>query len=163
MKLYESKYLDVELPANVERAWIVAQAANKPLVVVTGDKLFLKFLDYEGSPHRFIEQPCPCGFFGSDVRKCDCSAQTIEKHQLKLREKFRDCIWIEGWISNKQIKFKGIDEACQMLVKAAQRELRLTADQVVTLIDIAESIAKLDNGKIEPAHIAEAISYRARS
>ena len=163
MKLYESKYLDVELPPSVERAWIVAQASGKDLVVITGDRLFLKFLDHDGIPHRYIERPCPCGFFGSPDKKCECSLSAIERHHLKLRERFADCIWIEGWISNRCIKFNNLDEPCQMLIRQAIRELQMTTAQLATLLKIAEGIAKMDGQKIEPAHIAEAISYRAKS
>jgi len=163
MKLYESKYLDVELPASVERAWLVAQAANKHLVILTGDKLFLKFLDHESRPHRFIEQPCPCGYFGTEYKQCKCSPSRIEKHQAKLHKRFSDCIWVDGYISSRSVKFKNLDGASQQLIEHAWQELRLAADEITTMLEIAEAIAKRDNSKvIRPEHIAEAISYRAK-
>lgn len=165
MKVFESEYIDIELPPSVERAWIVSQATKKPLVIVTGDRLFYHFRDNEDNetePARFVIQPCPCGFFGDSAKKCSCTVKQIEKHQQEIQNSYQDCIWIEGHISNRAITFKKLDTTCQQLLKSACRELQMTTAQIVTVIETAEAIAGLENGVIKPEHVAEAMSYRTK-
>ncbi|NJK79673.1 MAG: YifB family Mg chelatase-like AAA ATPase [Chloroflexaceae bacterium] len=56
-----------------------------------------------------------------------------------------------------------LDAACQSLMKAAVRQLNLSARGYHRVLKLARTIADLDSSdQIVPAHVAEAIQYRAR-
>lgn len=162
MKLFENKYVSIELPASIERAWTVAQAAKKSLLVISSDRIFYNFADESNPPYRFIVLPCPCGYFGSQLKKCDCSVSAIEKHQTKLRSLYGECLWAEGNLSSRSINFSNLDGASAQMIKHAIGELQLTGKEIVKLIETAEAIAKLEGQVIHPEHIAEATSYRTK-
>lgn len=160
MQLYNSKYLTVETPPSVERALNVAKAAKKHLVIVTGDPLFKALADNDPTIH--VEKPCPCGFFGSDAKRCACTVQQIEKHRAHWPE-YPDALWVEGQIGTRGIKYPSLDDPSAMLLNHARKELSLTAAELVTIIETAEAIAKMSKTeKIAPEHIAEAISYQQK-
>lgn len=56
-----------------------------------------------------------------------------------------------------------LDTSCQSLMKAAVRQLNLSARGYYRVLKLARTIADLDGAQvIAPAHIAEAIQYRSR-
>jgi predicted ATPase with chaperone activity len=161
MTLFENKYISISLPAGVQRAQDVAQVAKKTLVVIASDPLFTKFTGKSNQVVQLVS-PCPCNFFGSRIRKCTCEVSSIENHQNHLRQVHKDCIWVDGQFSKRDIKYKDLDSSCQQLLKHAQQELKFSLGELVTIIEIAEAVAKLDSTEIKPEHVAEAISYRAK-
>jgi magnesium chelatase family protein len=61
-------------------------------------------------------------------------------------------------------EFCGLDSAAQALVKAAMRQLNLSARAYHRILKLARTIADLAGGAaITAAHLAEALQYRARA
>jgi magnesium chelatase family protein len=194
MKLYKSKLIDVDVPPTVERALKVAKAAEKLLVIVTPDRLFqydklVTHWLFTKDSNIAIEKPCPCGYYGTQYRKCVCGLDQIEIHQKSCFHFHPDAVWVDGFIPPRNIKFKNMEEPCASLLKHAQQELRLTVGQLVIIVEVAEAIAlkhaqqelrltvgqlviivevaeaiaKLEESeKVKPEHLAEAISYRSK-
>ena len=65
-------------------------------------------------------------------------------------------------MNHKQVeKFCPLDEPCEQLLKQAMIEFGLSARAHDKICKVARTIADLDDSqKIQPEHIAEAVSYR---
>ena len=152
--------------------------------------------------------PCPCGFYGSDSRRCRCSPGQIERYMSKISGPLIDRIDIHvdvpavtfsklrsranqldsatirqevikvraiqekrfdngkvmtnARMTHKQVrKFCELDSASEMMLKQAMTEFGLSARAHDKICKVARTIADLSGSeRIQPEHIAEAISYR---
>jgi len=165
LKTLCNEYLTFTWPATIVRAANVAKAANKPLVIITGEKEL--FSDYEKDEKSKFKirtiKPCKCGWFGNPQRRCTCEVPQIKAYLRKI-----------AWASNavyaeltgslwRYFQFKNINEMAVMILKQAYLEFGISGSDVVATVEIAAAIAKMENKKeIMAEHMAEAISYRRR-
>ena len=155
--------------------------------------------------------PCPCGYYGDQVKECACSGSVVARYQKKISGPLLDRIDIhvevprveyEKLADNRagetsvairarveaarraqRARFRGVedvtcnaemrpaeirewcelDAAGQSLIKAAMRQLHLSARAYHRILKLARTIADLAGSEgIEAAHLAEAIQYRPR-
>jgi magnesium chelatase family protein len=105
----------------------------------------------------------------SDNRLGETSAAIrtrVEAARKVQRERFTNT---QGITCNSEMRpshiqvFCGLDNAGQSLIKAAMRQLNLSARAYHRTLKLARTIADLaGNESIEAAHLAEAIQYRPR-
>ena len=133
--------------------------------------------------------PCPCGYYGSNYRKCSCTQNDIKRYMNKLSGPLLDRIDLqievqrlsydkldseekryknEEIYSNAQLnsnqceKYCKIDKESKELLKVAYQKLGLSARAHCKILKVARTIADLEESKnIEKRHIAEAIQYRS--
>ena len=153
MELYKNKYITINAPAIVTRALEIAVKCKKGVLWLNSDSFTT--VDY-----LFCRKPCPCGYFGSQLKSCTCTPDEIEKHRNSFLSGLNDALWVVCDLSWRWYKFNNIDESALMLLKQACVELGLNARAVVKTVEIAAAIA--DNEEIEVEHIAEALSYRVQ-
>ena len=106
----------------------------------------------------------------SDNRLGETSAAIrarVEAAREMQRERFQD---VRGVTCNAEMRpaeireFCGLDAAGQSLIKAAMRQLHLSARAYHRTLKLARTIADLaGNESIETAHLAEAVQYRPRT
>lgn len=194
----------VEFPRHVLE--MIRQPLEDGFVIVSRAKKTIRF------PARFMlvaaMNPCPCGYFGSDIRRCKCSPGQIARYLSKVSGPLVDRIDIhidvptisfrklrskaerldsevmrngvvnaravqtnrfgDGTIltnasmSHKQVeKFCTLDSAGELILKQAMVEFGLSARAHDKVCKVARTIADLAGSeKIQPEHIAEAVSYR---
>ncbi|HEU5088484.1 MAG TPA: ATP-binding protein, partial [Roseiflexaceae bacterium] len=138
--------------------------------------------------------PCPCGYFGDPERACTCGPRDIviwhrrpawriamtadivievprpaPDRLLGTRTGERDEAILER-IAEAQKRLPSIaepvtlDAAGQSLMRAAARQLALTAYRVNRMLAVARTIAALSlSDRVGAAHLAESIQYRPRS
>jgi len=153
--LVQHKHIEIEIPPDVQRSILVAKKANMLLQIVTYEKIFEKIK----SDNIAVEKPCPCGHFGNPKHPCRCQPSQITKHQQRLNNV--DYLRIEGTLSFRKFKFKGLSEICIALLKQAYMENFVDVAGLVIALKTAEAIANIENSdKIKPEHIAEALMYR---
>ncbi len=84
--------------------------------------------------------PCPCGFFGSQTRACQCSPEAIRHYRKKISGPILDRFPIYLWLESFQSKDRSLGfshQKAQELVQKvrdflkAQRLLRASYDQVL--------------------------------
>ena len=90
----------------------------------------------------------------------------VEAARKRQRERFKD---VEGVSCNAEMRpaeireFCELDAAGQSLIKAAMRQLHLSARAYHRILKLARTIADLAGSEtIEAAHLAEAVQYRPR-
>jgi magnesium chelatase family protein len=95
------------------------------------------------------------------------SSSIVEAARNRQRERFRD---VKGVSANAEMhpaqvrEFCELDAAGQSLIKAAMRQLHLSARAYHRILKLARTIADLAGSeRIEVAHLAEAVQYRPRS
>jgi predicted ATPase with chaperone activity len=151
-------------------------------------KTFLApLLDDIELPYRILT-PCHCGGFGSIVRECLCDKESIKYHQLTVRLALTNFYIEYPYVSADKllsdrlgeplsVVLERVDAAkkrltkvsdklndtSQSLLKAAIRQLDMSQSDIEATLRISKSIAALA-GKtdIHPAHLAEAIQYKAK-
>lgn len=168
-----------------KRALLVAAAGGHSILFVgvpNCGKTMLRAVALElGLGETFEARPCPCGYYGSPMRSCDCSAAkvercraawpaadiTVEVVQPPQRE-------FNGRPGTNVVEMKAqiarmsshtdlaFDQDSANLLKCACTELGIDPDARTRIITIARTIANLDwSEQIGPSHICEAINYRA--
>jgi magnesium chelatase family protein len=105
----------------------------------------------------------------SDKRLGESSAairSRVEAARKRQRARFKD---VEGVSCNGEMRpaeirdFCELDSAGQSLIKAAMRQLHLSARAYHRILKLSRTIADLaGSDKIEAAHLAEAVQYRPR-
>lgn len=168
-----------------KRALTVALAGNHTIVFVgpsnSGKSMFRAAAIYHAGPVTFEARPCPCGNHGSPIHECRCSVNQIQKHRERIP--VAD-ITIEV-VPPSQRDLEGRPETtsamvsaaladlphhtdttlgrdCATLLKASCAELSIDAKGRERIIAVARTIANLDRSPtIQPAHLCEAINYRA--
>ncbi len=87
------------------------------------------------------------------------AASTIQQQRFAGTKLARNADMTPGEIR----KFCGVEESAQSLLKAAMKQLYLSARAFHRILKLARTIADLDNaGTIKAHHLAEAIQYRPR-
>ena len=129
--------------------------------------------------------PCPCGYFGSQVRECTCSTQDLNRYRRKLSGPLLDrfqlfCflgplseVELSSAASNmawppKSVKpvvsnSSGIrmDQKAERFLLSAQQKLQLSVRGYHTTIEVAKTIAQLEKeNTVKVEHIGEALQYR---
>jgi len=105
----------------------------------------------------------------SDSRRGEPSAAIrarVEGARARQRERLRGLsILTNGEMRPAEVhKFCEVDEAGHALLRAAMRQLNLSARGYHRVLKLARTIADLaGSGEIQVAHLAEAIQYRPRS
>lgn len=127
--------------------------------------------------------PCPCGYFGSEVRLCTCSTRDINRYRRKLRGPLLDRFDIFTYLSplteqelrqatipwpqrgtrgqnGKRQVPAATSEALDFLYQA-QQKLELSVRGFEKTRKLAGTIAELDgDARIQTRHMAEALQYR---
>lgn len=165
LKTVCNEYVIFTWPATIVRAANVAKAANKPLIIITGEKeLFAEQEKNEKSKFKIRTiKPCKCGFFGNQQRRCSCEVPQIQAFWRKITlasnavyAELTGSLW-------RHFEFRKINEMALMILKNAYSELGLSGADVISTVEIAAAIGKMENKKeILAEHMAEAISYRRR-
>ena len=90
----------------------------------------------------------------------------VEAARSRQRERFRD---VQGVLTNSEMRpaevreFCELDAAGQSLIKAAMRQLHLSARAYHRILKLSRTIADLaGSNSIEASHLAEAVQYRPR-
>ncbi len=90
----------------------------------------------------------------------------VEAARKRQRERFKD---VQGVLTNSEMRpaevreFCELDAAGQSLIKAAMRQLHLSARAYHRILKLSRTIADLaGSDRIEAAHLAEAVQYRPR-
>jgi magnesium chelatase family protein len=106
----------------------------------------------------------------SDKRLGETSAAIrgrVEAASKRQRERFKD---VEGVTCNAEMRPAEIREYCELdaagqsLIKAAMRQLHLSARAYHRILKLSRTIADLAGSeRIEAAHLAEAVQYRPRT
>ena len=106
----------------------------------------------------------------SDQRLGETSATIrarVETARKRQRERFRD---VQGVTCNSEMRPAEVREYCELdaagqsLIKAAMRQLHLSARAYHRILKLSRTIADLAGSeRIEAAHLAEAVQYRPRS
>jgi magnesium chelatase family protein len=127
--------------------------------------------------------PCPCGYYGSDVRLCTCSSRDLNRYRRKLRGPLLDRFEIFTYLSPlseqelrletipwPQQRTKGKDdnlkkpapaEEAMSFLYQAQEGLELSVRGFENTLKLAGTIAALEGcARIEARHMAEALQYR---
>lgn len=134
--------------------------------------------------------PCPCGYQTDEYRACPCTPREVDRWRRKLRSEHW-AMWVqtpcvttvdlEHWLrrrrherQNPEIS-KQVEDAARLLPKvsaipdqdalsllrSAKEEFGLSAQEYLTTIVVAGSIAALDERTvISSSDIAEAVNYR---
>jgi magnesium chelatase family protein len=91
----------------------------------------------------------------------------VEAARRRQRERFRD---VQGVSCNAEMRPAEIRDHCdldaagQSLIKAAMRQLNLSARAYHRILKLSRTIADLAGSeRIEAAHLAEAVQYRPRT
>ena len=91
----------------------------------------------------------------------------VEAARKRQRERFRD---VQGVSCNAEMRPAEIRDHCdldaagQSLIKAAMRQLNLSARAYHRILKLSRTIADLAGSeRIEAAHLAEAVQYRPRT
>jgi len=168
-----------------KRALLVAAAGSHSILFVgvpNCGKTMLRAVALElGLGHTFEAQPCPCGYHGSPIRSCDCSAGKVERHRAAwpvaditvevVQPPQRELdgrpgttlaemtVQITRMSSHTDL---ALDEHSANLLRCACVEWGIDPDARTRIIAIARTVANLDwSERIGTAHTCEAINYRA--
>ena len=110
---------------------------------------------------------CPCGYFGTRMRKCRCTPNQIERYMSKISGPLLDRMDIH--IEVPPVEFRKLrakrngsgSKEVRELVRQAMAEFALSARAHDKICKVARTIADLEGSRaIQPEHIAEAIGYR---
>ncbi|MGO9110782.1 MAG: ATP-binding protein, partial [Thermoguttaceae bacterium] len=168
-----------------KRALLVAAAGNHSILFVglpNCAKTMLRAVALElGLGNTFEARPCPCGYYGSPLRPCDCSAAKIER----CRGAWPVADITVEVLQPPQREFNGrpgttlaemrsqiarmsshtdltLDQDSANLLRCACVEYGIDPDARNRIIAIARTIANLDRSeRIDARHTCEAINYRA--
>ena len=112
--------------------------------------------------------PCPCGYLGEASGQCHCTADRVARYRQRISGPLLDRIDIHLHVARVPREvLTGAGEkaasspAAQTLIEQAMDKLGLSARGYHRSLKVARSIADLDDaGRIEAAHISEALGYR---
>lgn len=131
-----------------------------------------------------VVRPCPCGNLGSVKSDCTCSGASIATHRMdeSMCRVLNSDIFMKigadastGYGEHDLIVYKRIElgrtapapsrvlsPVCERLMGAAIRQLNIAPGGNQQIIGVAATIARLaGSNTIHPAHLAEALQYRA--
>lgn len=171
-----------------KRAAEVAMAGKHYILFVgppkCGKSMFREVLTALGHEAHAETTLCPCGYINDPEQPCICTIRQIARFRGKT--KFRKAverahIVVEVWRPRnsdwrvtseplsaviERIKAAGLpceqpmDSAALRLLEVAYDRLSLSPEQRVNVAQVAETIARLEQGKrVEASHMAEAIQY----
>lgn len=131
--------------------------------------------------------PCPCGYFGSNVRLCTCNTRDLNRYRRKLRGPLIDRFDLFCYLSplseleleqkaNPWPLTKGKQEQAkpgrEITISPQAKDFLLRAQQTLSLsvrgfestLKVARTIATLDgSANVTKVQIAEALHYRLES
>lgn len=130
--------------------------------------------------------PCPCGYYGSNIRLCTCNSRDLNRYRRKLRGPLIDRFDLFCYLSplsdvelaqkaNPWPGTKGkqsFQESIEVEISSKARDFLLLAQRSLTLsvrgfestLKVAKTIAKLDGStSVRKEHMAEALHYRWES
>jgi magnesium chelatase family protein len=188
------KFHQIYAPPHARRAVEVALAGEHSIMFIgrwqsAGDELVQYIIQQDEYATARFMPPCPCGFWGSEVRECTCSVEMAARWQTKhFGEKHPYDIYLDlpdddpdkviDFLTGRQVfepeekmlariedmthyNDLSLDKTSEVLLKAAIRELHIPARTARRVIRVARTIANLARSeKIQASHLAEAIQYR---
>lgn len=94
--------------------------------------------------------PCPCGYYGSNHKKCHCSPQQIERYQKKLSGPLKDRVDLQVFVNSTKpenfSKPSGANQTtdiAQLVAKARQKQLeRYQNANIVTNSELSSKLVK---------------------
>ncbi len=130
--------------------------------------------------------PCPCGYLGSSIKECRCSAADLARYQRKLRGPLLDRFdmfcqvrevtpqevmrqdgelrYPNGAVSAQLVACTSrlpIEKEAQEMLYRAQGHLGLSMRSYYKTIRVARTIAAIDHQRqVAACHVAEALQYR---
>lgn len=183
-----------------KRALEVAAVGDHPIVFLSNDnhsdtRRLAALARHHFNLKTWALLPCPCGNYGSATRQCTCRPAVIAKYRKRPAWKAAmeaGVIFIE--VTDQQDRGKrvgephatvmeriaqakartppssDIDQAGATFLRAARRQLHLTAQRELDLIEVGRTIARMasihDSGDesktVSAIHLAEATQYRPR-
>jgi len=145
----------------------------------------------ENYPARFqliaAMNPCPCGYFGDRLKKCQCSFEQIKKYESKVSGPLLDRIDLHvamPRIANSQLyedlavessamvrervvmatrepAVTELKREAQDFLVASAEKLQLSMRAQARILRVARTIARLEKSpRAEVTHVAEAFSFR---
>lgn len=163
------------IPGNeyLKRAVNVALSGRHTITVIGNPNNGLKYIqnvfkdtvDITGNGLLTFISPCHCGNFEDNILICSCKTDTIIAYQktAEYQQATKGEIIVElltPMFNDYSFK-KNIDKQAIALLRSAFDKFYFTVNRMNKIIDVAETIAKMDNSEIvEPFHIAEAIQYQ---
>ena len=170
-----------------KRAALVAVAGHHSILFVgppLQGKTMLRAACHDlGLVYSFEAWPCPCGHYGQLTQPCVCTPEMVRSYherlsptritvampvvprrELEVKRPGTGLADVESALRTMR-RYHGqwLTEDVKTLLRAAERDLGLLTGQWDAIVDVARTIANLDQSEqIMPSHVCEAISYARR-